>query len=989
MHFDNLDAYLAFEAQLRSFGQEPNAEMLAEKARLEAAQNVNEDEYVFGTMAAHNKFMTPEKEKVVREMTDQLMMEGDNATQPCLLLGKVQCGKTDTFLSIMGLCFDRGIDVAVVMTKGTNTLTKQTIERLNKDFRFFKDNGTYGQKVIIYIYDILDLYKRGGLSDYQLNDPANKFIIVCKKENTNLKDLIELFENSEVLRRKKVLVCDDEADFASRAYYQRKGELSLLRIAEHIEKFVTLPAFCRYMQITATPYSLYLQPDGTVQLRDGQEASPWLPRYTGLVPIHDKYIGGKQYYVDSQEGEIDDEGVFHPANMYGCLYQPVDQICIDILSARNEFYLESRAHSENLDSLNFAVVSYLFAAAVRTIQTKKKSNKKYYSSCLIHCEINKHKHAWQEELITEIIEDIKQAFLHKANSDLHILDLESDAYESLKLSNELGNRQGLIHEKFPTFAEVEAEVKRILEYNDYTINVVNSEEPGKVATMLNDKGQLRLEQALNFFIGGSILDRGITIDNMLCFFYGRDPKKFQMDTVLQHARMYGARDKEDMACTRFFTTPDIYDVLKTMNVFDDYLYQYLKAHRDTIQTDDFTSMVIGYDKRISPSAQNKYTPANTKVLKPYQRTYPVGFQTLEPTENNKLTKKIEEVLQHAVEGKKANEDGFYLVHYNDVVEILSLIRESYTYATEYNNVGLEWDINDMVTPLEHLTYDTDGMVLVAVRCDRNLSRERENIFDKRGRFIDAPEAGGEIKIDKKNAIDRPVLVLLKQNGSKDLGWRGTAFYWPVLTTPQNMNAGIFTVNGNKKFRKAKKQIELETLGNYPKDEVLSLTIKKEFFFDIILDYRKEDWREIKATNANLFLEKDLMGKLILVEGTDPDKYYDLTAVNDNIFPFEVKDYKYLHLRTSMDLSGSQAIIKLKEDDPYEMVCRPFEQQDVVYTEFNEGQDVTDQSAGIWNIVYHLDKVLEKKLTPEDTELLQNYVDYLASIEQESGNESNA
>lgn len=104
-------------------------------------------------------------------------------------------------------------------------------------------------------------------------------------------------------------------------------------------------------------------------------------------------------------------------------------------------------------------------------------------------------------------------------------------------------------------------------------------------------------------------------------------------------------------------------------------------------------MVIGYDSRISPSAQNKYTPANTKVLKPFQRTYPVGFQTIEPSENNKLTKKIEEVLQHAVEGKEANEDGFYLVHYNDVVEILSLIRESYTYAIEYNNVGLEWDIN--------------------------------------------------------------------------------------------------------------------------------------------------------------------------------------------------------------------------------------------------------------------------------------------------------
>ena len=53
MHFNTLEDYLAFEASLRSFGQEPNAEMLAEKTRLEAAQNVNEDEYIFGTMAAH------------------------------------------------------------------------------------------------------------------------------------------------------------------------------------------------------------------------------------------------------------------------------------------------------------------------------------------------------------------------------------------------------------------------------------------------------------------------------------------------------------------------------------------------------------------------------------------------------------------------------------------------------------------------------------------------------------------------------------------------------------------------------------------------------------------------------------------------------------------------------------------------------------------------------------------------------------------------
>ena len=273
--FNKLIDCLNFIDQMKSFGIEPTPELLAEKERLEAMENLNSEEYIFSTMKVNNRFMTDEKEQVVRDMVDQLMKEDETAKQPCLLLGKVQCGKTDTFLSIMGLCFDRGIDIAVVMTKGTRTLTKQTIQRLNKDFRFFKDNGTYGQKVVVSVWDVLDLYKRGGLSDYQLNDPANKFIIVCKKENTNLKDLVALFEKNELLRSKKVLVCDDEADFASRAYYQRRGKFSLLRIAEHIEKFIQLPNFCRYLQITATPYSLYLQPDGSVQLRDGEEASPW------------------------------------------------------------------------------------------------------------------------------------------------------------------------------------------------------------------------------------------------------------------------------------------------------------------------------------------------------------------------------------------------------------------------------------------------------------------------------------------------------------------------------------------------------------------------------------------------------------------------------------------------------------------------------------------------------------------------------------------
>lgn len=971
-HFNSIEEVNDFIDFLKSRGKTIPQYVWDEKARLEKEEKISDNEYIFGTMAANNQYMTKEKEKLVRDMTDQLMSTADNATQPCLLLGKVQCGKTDTFLSIMGLCFDRGIDIAVVMTKGTKTLTKQTINRLNDDFRFFKDQETYSQKVIISIWDILDLGHRGGLSDYQLNDPANKFIIVVKKEDTNLRYLNEIFEKSELMRSKKVLVCDDEADFASRNYYQRKGEISLMKIAEHIEKFITLPTFCRYLQITATPYSLYLQPDGSVQLRDGEEASPWLPRYTGVVPVHDRYIGGKQYYELSEDED----------SMYSCLYQPVSDICIDILSARNEFYLDSNAHSSNLEPLNYAVVSYLFSTAVRSIQVKQKSNKRYHSSCLIHCEVAKVKHAWQEELITEIIEEIKNAFLNKGNSDLHILDLERDAYDSLKLSNELGNKQKLINEKFPTFGQIEAEVKRILEYNDYTVNVVNSENP--VSTMLNEKKQLRLEQTLNFFIGGNILDRGITIDNMLCFFYGRDPKKFQMDTVLQHARMYGARDKEDMACTRFFTTEEIYDVLKTINGIDSMMYDYLLAHRDTVQTNDFVSMVIGYDPRINPSAAGKYTPANTKVLKPGQRILPVGFQTGTEDEISDINSRVEEIISSCPGYAKVTEDKpYFLMPYEKVVEIITLINSTYRYGKEYENEDYLWDTNEMITPLEHCCYNTDGDIYCRVFLDRNMSRIRESRKYTGGRFENSPE-GGSIYIQQnaEMAVDRPVLTLIQQNGTSDKGWRDAKFYWPVLVMPQNLEAGIFTVNNNKKFRAPKKQIKIPNLDKYPKEQILFVSVRSDILMNILAKVRYTKSFDIKRTTASMFIAKDILGNSILVEGTDPNKYYDLSSYNDGLFPYEIKDYKYIHFRSSMDFSGSQALVEIDSEKPYQLFASRFTQQDIVYNDQNEGAEATDDSACHWRIEYSLGKILEKILTPQDEEYLK---EYKAMIEEDFDN----
>jgi hypothetical protein len=55
--------------------------------------------------------------------------------------------------------------------------------------------------------------------------------------------------------------------------------------------------------------------------------------------------------------------------------------------------------------------------------------------------------------------------------------------------------------------------------------------------LLDERAELKLRTPFNIFVGGNILDGGITISNLIAFYYGRNPRTMQADTVLQHSRM--------------------------------------------------------------------------------------------------------------------------------------------------------------------------------------------------------------------------------------------------------------------------------------------------------------------------------------------------------------------------------------------------------------------------------------------------------------------
>ena len=65
-------------------------------------------------------------DRVVKQLEDT-STSGD---RPGMLLGKIQSGKTRAFVGVIARAFDRGFDIAVVFTKGTKTLSAQTVARL-------------------------------------------------------------------------------------------------------------------------------------------------------------------------------------------------------------------------------------------------------------------------------------------------------------------------------------------------------------------------------------------------------------------------------------------------------------------------------------------------------------------------------------------------------------------------------------------------------------------------------------------------------------------------------------------------------------------------------------------------------------------------------------------------------------------------------------------------------------------------------------------
>jgi hypothetical protein len=702
----------------------------------------------FYEQIAANRQDSEDLQACIRRTVDHFRGDKTSPSRPGVLLGKVQSGKTRAFLGIIALAFDEGYDAAVILTKGTRSLARQTIQRVKADFASFIADDQ------VQVYDIMQLVE---LTGYEL---SQKLIFVVKKEDDNMGRLLAAFDKPE-LRSKRLLIIDDEADFASVTFRQSGGVPGPGVIASRIDKLQKTVADSDFLQVTATPYSLYLQPEESAMRHGESLFLPKKPSFTEILPIHSGYVGGEAYFENSSD----------PGSTAHYFYREVPMQERDALKKPDgrRLRLDQVLTHNNAAVLRQALMTFLVGGVIRRIQQSQARQAPQKFSFLFHTEQQRASLDWQEQVVTAIID----GFVKGAADDTVVFrSLLNAAYDDLKPSLQVDDAAQ------PDQAEVAVEVKNALTKGYVMITKVNSNQ--QVDQLLDEEGQLKLRTPFNLFIGGQILDRGVTIRNMIGFYYGRNPKRLQQDTVLQHSRMYGARPRGDLPVTRFYAPKSIYDLMKRIHEFD-------SALRDAFNSGAHDKGVyfIRNDNggRLIPCSPNKLIFSDLTSIRPGKRLLPFGFQTIAKSYGQAPLAKLDAAIDE-------------LCGTTDGVEALVPIEKAVAIVTHcYELLEAETldedDRRAQIAALEHLAKiaknpaEKDKVHILAWR-HRTLARERGS-----GRLNDSPDTKQQTDVAHTVATDAPALILLRNNGHETDGWRGLPFWWPVVVVPRNAVTSIF------------------------------------------------------------------------------------------------------------------------------------------------------------------------------------------------------
>lgn len=406
-----------------------------------------------------------------------------------LLYGRIQSGKTVGMILTAALCLDNGFRVVVVLTTDNVALVRQTA------FRF---KNLDGPRVFSAVKEGSS-YEWQGQEDQLRSVVAEEgIVLVCAKNSSNLPQVMRFLQQLDASTY-PVLVLDDEADAATPdttiaarsadkpnapAYASTINRLVMENDRPEQMGFSLGEMFPHsfFVQVTATPYVLLLQ----------KRSAQTRPTSTFLLEPGNGYTGGEAFF-----------GNFDPSPA------PERQAETVVVVGDDEAALVRRQVPAGLaQSINFFILSACARASVAGWPVEGFKH-------LSHTSHKIDDHAMVSGHIDAHLNEIRQVL--KSGGD-NARGYFAQAYEELTRS-----------------------VDQCPPIDDLWAAASNAIKQAEVIKVNSKADVLAYGPRLNFVVGGNILGRGLTIDDLLVTYYIREAKTSQMDTVWQHARMYGYR----------------------------------------------------------------------------------------------------------------------------------------------------------------------------------------------------------------------------------------------------------------------------------------------------------------------------------------------------------------------------------------------------------------------------------------------------------------
>ena len=493
-----------------------------------------------------------------------------------LVVGDVQSGKTANYLGLINMASDYGYSVIVVLAGLTESLRRQTQERIDEGYIGAKSN-TIGRVKIEYV-GVGEQSLRKNHFAIPLTNTESDFstrvmksinatrgdynkpqIIVAKKNKTTLENVKEWIKpGHNNIQGNSILIIDDEADNASVNTKKNAEDPSVINgLIRDIFNNFTIASYVGY---TATPYAnIFIGPD------DGTSNLDLFPSdFIVQLNSPDNYFGGDKVF-----GEF-----------YNNKYKYVRIIDENEPNFLGVYHKKDDKYNGLSQSLKEAIQVFLINNVVRSL--KGEGQIKKHRTMMINIsrfnsmqESIKYYVAEYVDKLKTIIEQTSYMSIEKfiRNEDMrsmYQLYMTDDYYKSIREEFDWSKIQELLSD----------------EISKFVVTIMNNKIKEKDRFKYEDYKDVGVRVII---IGGYVLSRGLTLAGLMVSYFSRSGSAY--DTMLQMCRWFGYRPKYQDLCRVYMSKICLLNFETVLDATEDLKAQFREMQAKGKTPRDFGLMV--------------------------------------------------------------------------------------------------------------------------------------------------------------------------------------------------------------------------------------------------------------------------------------------------------------------------------------------------------------------------------------------------------------